>query len=338
MIGGVDLLYSIAVVDTPPQFEPLVQLIRRELAAISARIADVKTAIQGLMKVVRTAEERKRQQEPPPDKPKEVRAIVSFDEETVRDSSGEHERQYRTQRSIRNATWAAFIAASIYALIAACQTYELRKAAEAAQRSANFAQRQLEITDRPWISVEATSNTEWVPNALIGGPLIFDASGRGSLTVELTLRNIGRSVATDVYVRQEVIATSIDAASLRIPIDEQKRICGGQNTYAGSKSAYMTDPRYTIFPNDYQIEFSKSTFDTHNLVDTLPGLKRGKPVIPYLLGCVDYEYGSLSVNHQTGFIYEVLGGRDHQGIQTSDSVPVNKLTFEPYTFGGKYAY
>jgi hypothetical protein len=66
--------------------------------------------------------------------------------------------------------------------------------------------------------------------------------------------------------------------------------------------------------------------------------QNGKPVVPLVIGCVDYDYPSSSTPHQTGFIYEVWGSKGHQGIQTLVTVPVDKLTFEPYAYGGKYAY
>jgi hypothetical protein len=53
----------------------------------------------------------------PVDPPKEVRAIVSFSDKTVGDSKAENNRTHATQESIKKATWAAVVAATVYALI-----------------------------------------------------------------------------------------------------------------------------------------------------------------------------------------------------------------------------
>ena len=66
--------------------------------------------------------------------------------------------------------------------------------------------------------------------------------------------------------------------------------------------------------------------------------KNGKPIWLLVVGCVDYDYSSSSSSHQTGFIYQVYGKNPLHGIQTRMTFSVDQLSFEPYTFGGKYAY
>lgn len=193
--------------------------------------------------------------------------------------------------------------------------------------------------DRPWIKVKVTANTDYVPGSIIGGPLSFDQEGRGSVTSKISLENIGRSVAVHVYVRAKMVAIGISADQLGIPIEEQRKLCDGLNTYDIQQHAL--DPRYTIFPNDTEVEFQRLGFETSQ-IEMRPedrDLKNGKPVEVFLVGCVDYGYSSgASSPRQTGFIYQMLGKNPRHGIQTLMTFSVDQLSFEPYVFGGQYAY
>lgn len=197
---------------------------------------------------------------------------------------------------------------------------------------------QLEITDRPWITVKITACTECGPRDIRGGPLSFDGDGRGRLTYNIALDNTGKSVASRVYVRSKALAIGLDAVEMNTPLNEQKNLCSGPNLYANNKLPF--DERQTIFPNAPNVTSVVTGFDTKQIRD-MPEFQftRGKPVQPFVVGCVDYEYATSSINHQTGFIYQVFGGKTHQGIQIRDTVPVDSLTFEPYFLGqgGNYA-
>jgi hypothetical protein len=192
--------------------------------------------------------------------------------------------------------------------------------------------------DRPWVRIEVAANTDWVPESIAGGPLSFDEQGRGSFTSKITLTNVGRSVASHAYVRTKAVTIGIGDPP-DTPLNEQRRLCSGPNPYTDGRKQ-STDPRYTIFPDDTQIEFDIQGFDTQQIKDRPEGPKfrNGKPLHVFLVGCADYDYLASAFSHQTGFVYEVYGSKTHQGIQTLMTIPVDKLTFEPYAFGGKYAY
>ena len=66
---------------------------------------------------IRKAEHRERNQNLPPDKPIEVRAVVSIDDKTMANFAAQNKSDNPTQKSIKNATWAAFYAVSAYALV-----------------------------------------------------------------------------------------------------------------------------------------------------------------------------------------------------------------------------
>jgi|SRR5579864_909620 len=76
----------------------------------------------------------------------EVRAALSFDDETVRIAKAESQQEQGIQNSIKKATWAAVLAASVYAGIAAWQLCEMRKATIAATTQTKLLSDQLKGT------------------------------------------------------------------------------------------------------------------------------------------------------------------------------------------------
>jgi hypothetical protein len=191
--------------------------------------------------------------------------------------------------------------------------------------------RQFEATDRPWIKVEVSANTEYVPGAFIGGPLAFDADGTAHLTWKYTVKNIGRSVASAVHIREKLLATSPFYPDFKFPNRAQQALC--EKPYSPAENSLPL----VVFPDDSKQEYTSATTSTADVKDIPgPGLKRGKPVTFFLVGCVEYRFAASPVSHQTGFIYQVWGSKAHQGIQTGMTIPVDQLTFEPY-YGGEYA-
>ena len=195
----------------------------------------------------------------------------------------------------------------------------------------------IELTDRPWVSVEVTPNTEYVPGAIIGGPLTFDADGNGGLTYRVKMTNAGHSVAANVELRAKVFPM---AATDRfdLPEKEQSKVC--EENKPQENSIHAGPGHYAIFPNnDYRIEFGREVFSTKDIFvnpQLFPNLKSGKPLFLFVLGCVRYTYKNATHPHATGFIFEVKGARG-QAIQTKRNVAVKDLEFEKY-FTGDFAY
>jgi hypothetical protein len=127
--------------------------MRRLLEAVK----DIKKTVQNQKKSAHgdyeSAEEKKA--------PKEIRAEIRFNEQTITEARTEQDRAYTNQRSIKHATWAAFMAASIYAALAACQLHELQTATKATQQAAGAAdsaavtaKEALVRGQRPWVGPE----------------------------------------------------------------------------------------------------------------------------------------------------------------------------------------
>jgi hypothetical protein len=165
---------------------------------ILAWIRKVQGALHKCAESIRNAEHRERDQAVPPDKPIEERAVVSFDEKTVADAKSQGEREHAIQESIKKATWAAFVAVSIYALITAlmwCQMIKQNRIASAAllQSTESF-----RIDERAWIEIEPIKGTLFSSRT--------EKIGAG-FQYPIYIRNVGKTVARDIQLRATRMGT-----------------------------------------------------------------------------------------------------------------------------------
>jgi len=115
------------------------------------------------------------------------------------------------------------------------------------QKQVGIMQKQLELTDRPWVKINVTANTDWVPGAIIGGPLMFDRDGRGSLTAKIVLENIGKSVANHAYVREQPFATGRLRKKWRRLSNSKRCFAMGQTRIREiNPSRSIRDTRYSL--------------------------------------------------------------------------------------------
>src|SRR5579862_6158636 len=143
-----------------------------DLAAVRRLLEEIRDAIKEHSRAIHTAEEGKGQKEPASQK---VEAVISYNNQTVRETKAENERQYRTQKSIKHAAWAAFIAASIYALIAAFQLNEMHYTSQ--------------IDQRDWVGITEKN----VSRVMIGNEIAVDIPVRNDgKTPALSLQTHGR--------------------------------------------------------------------------------------------------------------------------------------------------
>jgi hypothetical protein len=119
----------------------LAMLMRRLLEAVK----DVNRAVQNQTEAINAGGENR---DAKANIPTEVRCEVRFDQQTVAQNRAEQDRNHRTQNSVRKAAWAAFIAASIYSIIAACQLHEMQKATRATQDAANAAKDGVTVAEK----------------------------------------------------------------------------------------------------------------------------------------------------------------------------------------------
>jgi hypothetical protein len=111
-------------------------VIQFVVMAFLAWLRKVQHALHECAESIRYAQERKRKQQMPShNDPLKVEAIVSFDQKTVTDAVAQNKESNATQKSIKCATWAAFGAVAVYAIVTTfmwCAMLEQNKIARTA--------------------------------------------------------------------------------------------------------------------------------------------------------------------------------------------------------------
>lgn len=187
---------------------------------------------------------------------------------------------------------------------------------------------ELEISERPWISV--------APVQFSG--LTFDNNG-GRFTIRLLIKNTGHSPATHVQLQAKLIPIKFGQEVFSEPVKEQRRLCNSASTRKGREEFAA----FTLFPDEQTTRDAgmSMTPDEIKSAETKPP-KWDKPFIVVLVaGCVDYQFEFERGHHQTGFLYQLwrIDPKDpFNGAATysGESLPSSSLRLEPYPFGGSY--
>ncbi len=171
------------------KFSAAAKIIVADLRDIANKISFLRESIEQHSKTICTEDEGQEQDREV--QPVWIKPILSKYDEAEGKRQANDDRHYRVQNSIRWATWSAFIAATIYAGIAAKQLDEMRKATKATQQAANTAsesfisnQRWTEISMRPYLGLE---------NAVLAiQPIAHDQLG-----IKVEIRNSGKTPAVN---------------------------------------------------------------------------------------------------------------------------------------------
>lgn len=169
--------------------------------------------------------------------------------------------------------------------------------AEAASHTAIMTERQLEMSERPWVSADAE----------IISPFTFDIRG-AHVSIQFILKNIGHSPAVGIWIETTFFILGQGHPN---PVIEQKKVCD-------LIQQRSPDPRslgYTLFPGD---QISQNITVNLNAVDIKKFEKdiHAPFIAPTVAGCVDYKFEFSQGHHQTGFVYDVM-----------KIVPANPLIF-----------
>lgn len=254
----------------------------------------------------------------PLDKPIEVHAVVSYDENTVADAKAQAKSEHTTQESTKKATWAAFFAVLAYALITSLQWYEMRKTTKATQDQLAL----LRDADRPWVPIDVS----------ISSPLTYDKNGV-HVGFDIIPRNIGRSTAQNVAI-QVMLKPSTMGDDLGEVV---KRIC---HDIASEGERWPL--RYVLFPGDHYIQSMELGVSVEEINSYFQGkLPPGTgPVdlIPIaLVGCVDYTYESSPRHHQTGIAIDVLMKDGRVVLKSQTPLAPESLSLRLHPVGGHFA-
>jgi hypothetical protein len=191
------------------QFINLTKKFRKELRKA---ISDLRTALQQQTKAIRKASKGDDEQQEPEQPPLIVRAELHIPENVEKNRKTHEDRQHRLQVWIVMGTWAAFLAASVYAYIAIRQWREMvavrhqaQGAIDAANRSAiaaehtaktaqetfELARDQFRIEERAWIIAYGG-----IPPGVEA--IVTEPSGDVILTIRVEGKNVGKTPAIDI--------------------------------------------------------------------------------------------------------------------------------------------
>ncbi len=159
---------------------------------IFAWIRKIQDALHKCAESIRNTERRKKEQQLLSDKPVEVRAVVSYDENTVADAKAQATSEHTTQESIKKATWAAFVAVAIYALITLFMWGQMIKQSRIASETLRQSAESFRTDERAWVEIEPIKPTFIAP---------ADDKQSAAFTCDLYPKNAGRTVARNIVVK-----------------------------------------------------------------------------------------------------------------------------------------
>jgi hypothetical protein len=222
----------------------------------------------------------------------------------------------------------ALIGLFCYAHSASIQAVANKRSADAGLISAQTAQAQLELSERPWVSVDFE----------ILQPLSFDDKG-ASLGVRWHLKNIGHSIASKVTVRDTLFAVNLTGKFVDIyssPVAEESRMCE-PTPWLTEMSSIITG--FRLFPDEDVSRLDTARVSQADIAKANTWLNTPKPTGPLdsvgimLVGCVTYQ--SIFGHHHTGFL-RVLGAAQPDGSTTIRITPSGThpdLTLEQFSIG-----
>jgi hypothetical protein len=161
-----------------------------------------------------------------------------------------------------------------------------REAADAAGHSANVAERALIAAHRPWIMADIS----------VGGPIIYNVNGL-NFTLRFQLKNIGRSPATNVWVKTCVFAPAIGVDSAMI--SPRARL---NQLIAESKAARPTPFGYALFPDEVIVQDVTMGIGQEELTRITQVTEM---IFPTVIGAIIYRSSFDERPHHTGFFVEV---------------------------------
>jgi type II secretory pathway pseudopilin PulG len=170
--------------------------------------------------------------------------------------------------------------------------------AQSALSAAQTAQKQLELSERPWLKVTATPTSD----------LTFDEGAKtgAHLTLQFQLLNRGKSPAAGVMIMGEFVCPPNSFDALRF----QENECAGRRQAVTGQNTHYTRLGYPIFPGDppfienVTFQLNQSDIDATQKWFSHLGKVDVKFIEPQIVGCVVYNFGNLG--YDTDFRYEIF--------------------------------
>ena len=220
-----------------------------------------------------------------------------------------------------------FFVLLVYTIFTGLMFIVNKKAADAAKSAADTAASQLELSERPWIKVDAE----------VAGPYIYDQNG-GHAQFSVTVKNIGKSPAIKVWLDPELYLSSLYRAD---PAIERDRFCK-QNTVGGASLGYTLFPDDTPHQEKWELPISNEQIraiqaDFHKITPHIHTIWQFRVD---LIACVAYSPTfNPSKRYITGVVYEV---RDKSSglpvaLQVNKNLSASDVKLVPPELGGTLA-
>lgn len=156
-----------------------------------------------------------------------------------------------------------------------------QQASSAAKSTAEATARQLELSQRPWISIDAS----------IQSPLTFTAEGAARVSVKFVIRNMGSTPAKALSVEPKL---SIASHGEHDPVMERSKVCEENRMRESGSDG-------TLFPKG---ELTKSVTFLADAWDIVKETSRTGSFSPVVIVCASYRSTfDDSARYTTGVIY-----------------------------------
>jgi hypothetical protein len=239
-----------------------------------------------------------------------------------------YRRYLRTQRAIVLITLGG-IALALFTLRALNKSVSAaNRQADAAATQAQTARQEFELSERPWVSADPIQFSD----------LTFDKTA-GHFTIRFLLKNTGHSPAAHAHIEAQLTPIKVDQI-FKEPLERQKQLCDAAR-YRNTTGEFAA---FTLFPGGQttrDVVMSMAQADIANAEFRPPNTKERPFIVPIIVGCIDYQFEFKPGHHQTGFLYTLyrFEGKNRPGVRIypGQNLPVSRLMFEPFAFGGSYA-
>jgi hypothetical protein len=218
-----------------------------------------------------------------------------------------------------------------------------RDAAQAAKSAADTAQKQLEMSERPWLILQGIT---------VDPPgFIFPKEGGAQISIRPQIKNIGHSVATGVIFSVKLFNPS-RTSFFTEPLTKQQDLCKpiADKPIINSQWGRGVGD-LVIFPSDieqswfYGLNLTQSEMDSTKLTVKIGDRDIGL-LAPFIVGCVDYQYPTSTRHHQTQFIYRLErvnhaakpGAIPTIAIRIGEPVSAPDVVIIKFPFGGFNAF
>jgi hypothetical protein len=156
-----------------------------------------------------------------------------------------------------------------------------QQASSAAKSTAEATARQLELSQRPWISIDTS----------IESPLTFTSEGAAQVSVNFVIRNVGSTPAKGLSVQPKILIASQGEQD---PVMQRSKVCEENRTREPETDG-------TLFP---KVELTKSVTFLGDPWDIVKESTRTGSFSPVVIVCASYRSTfDDSARYTTGVIY-----------------------------------